>query len=89
MVCDQLYRAQKLITGWTLDTHLNTVTRLLLFLINIVPMTIALLLWQRMLEERIADPFAQLFGMALLSGGTMLSRSWLCSTITRWQPPRS
>jgi hypothetical protein len=69
----QLYRVQKLITGWTLDTHLNTVTRLLLFLINIVPMTIALVLWQRMIEERIADPFAQLFGMALLSGGTMLS----------------
>lgn len=69
----QMYRVQKLVTGWTLDTHLNTVTRLLLFLINIVPMTIALLLWQRMFEERIADPFAQLFGMALLSGGTMLS----------------
>lgn len=69
----QLYRGLKLITGWTLDTHLNTVTRVLLFLINIVPMTIALLLWQRLIEDRVEDPFAQLFGMALLSGGTMLS----------------
>lgn len=69
----QLYRGLKLCTGWTLDTHLNTVTRLLLFLINIVPMTIALLLWQRLIENRVDSAFAQLFGITLLAGGTMLS----------------
>ncbi len=69
----QLYRVLKLTTGWTLDTHLLTVTRILLFLVNIVPMAVALILWRRMLEERTRDPFAQLFGMTLLAGGTLLS----------------
>ena len=69
----QLYKGLKLATGWTLDTHLLSVTRILLFLINIVPMTVALMLWRQMLEEKVRDPFAQLFAMALLSGGTLLS----------------
>lgn len=68
-----LYRGLRLVSGWTLDSHLELVTRLILFLINIVPMTVALLLWQRMIEERVESPLAQLFGMAMLSGGTMLS----------------
>ena len=69
----QLYRGLRLTTGWTLDTHLLTVTRILLFLVNIAPMTIALVLWRGMLEERVGDPFAHLCGMVLLSGGTLLS----------------
>ncbi len=69
----QLYKGLKLATGWTLDTHLLTVTRILLFLINIVPMTIALVLWRGMIAERTSDPFAQLCAMVLLSGGTLLS----------------
>ncbi len=69
----QLYRGLKLTTGWTLDTHLLTVTRILLFLINIVPMTIALLLWRGMIETKTRDPLAQLFAITLLSGGTLLS----------------
>ncbi len=69
----QMYRVLKFATGWTLDTHLLTVTRILLFLINIVPMTIALILWRKMLAVKTPDPFAQLFAMTLLSGGTLLS----------------
>ena len=69
----QLYRVLRLATGWTLDTHLLTVTRILLFLINIVPMTIALVLWRGMIEAKTRDPLAQLFAIALLSGGTLLS----------------
>ncbi len=69
----QLYKGLRLATGWTLDTHLLSVTRILLFLINIVPMTIALVLWRGMIAERTSDPFAQLCAMVLLSGGTLLS----------------
>ena len=69
----QLYRVLRLATGWTLDTHLLTVTRILLFLINIVPMTITLLLWRGMIAEKTRNPLAQLFAIALLSGGTLLS----------------
>jgi len=68
----QLYKVLKLATGWTFDTQLLTVTRILLFLINIVPMTIALVLWRGMIAARVSDPFAQLFAMVLLSGGTLL-----------------
>ena len=69
----QFYKGLKFATGWTLDTQLLTVTRILLFLINIVPMTIALGLWRGMIAERVRDPFAQLFAMVLLAGGTLLS----------------
>jgi len=72
-IVTQMYKGLKLATGWTLDTHLLTVTRILLFLLNIVPMTIALVLWRGMIAERVRDPFAQLYAMTLLSGGTMLS----------------
>ena len=72
-IVTQMYKGLKLATGWTLDTHLLTVTRILLFLINIVPMTVALVLWRGMIAEKFRDPFAQLYAMTLLSGGTMLS----------------
>ncbi len=72
-IVTQMYRGLKLSTGWTLDTHLLTVTRILLFLINIVPMTIALALWRGMIAEKTSDPFAQLFAMTFLAGGTLLS----------------
>lgn len=68
----QLYKGLKLATGWTLDTHLLTVTRILLFLINVIPMTVALVLWRGMISERVESPFAQLFALALLSGGILL-----------------
>lgn len=69
----QLYRGLRGVTGWTLDSHLLNVTRTLLFLVNILPMTIALLLWRAMLARRLTDPFAQLVVLTFLTSGTMLT----------------
>ncbi len=68
----EMYRGLKAVTGWTLTGQTEQVTRTLLFLLNIVPMGIALWVLSGLLRDLDATPFAHLFVMATACFGTML-----------------
>ncbi|HWL08301.1 MAG TPA: hypothetical protein VNQ76_07850 [Planctomicrobium sp.] len=68
----ELYRGVKALTGWSLDSHPELVMRLILFLINIMPMGLALWMFSGLLREECPNPFGYLLLMAIACFGTML-----------------
>lgn len=68
----ELYRVIKLCTGWTLTDHTEVITRIILFLINIVPMGLALWVFSRLVARHCRDGYGQLYAVACACWGTML-----------------
>jgi hypothetical protein len=68
----EIYRAIKLCTGWTLTGHTAFITRLILFLINILPMALGLWYFAKLLEEYGPHGFGLLYVMACACWGTMI-----------------
>ncbi len=68
----ELYRVIRFVTGWTLLEQTELVARIILFLINVVPMTVALWLFSQLVRERCSNPFGQLLLIAVACFGTML-----------------
>ncbi len=68
----ELYRGIKAITGWTLTEQTELVTRTILFLMNIVPMAIALVVWNRLIRDECHSPLGQLLLCAVSCFGTMV-----------------
>lgn len=71
-VVAHLYLGIRQSTGWTLTSHTELVTRSILFLINIVPMGLALYAFFGMVRRHCPDRFAQFFLMTAACWGTLL-----------------
>jgi len=68
----EVYRGLKAVTGWTLTEQTELVTRTILFLINILPMGIALWMFARLLARECVHPAGQLLIMSIACFGMML-----------------
>jgi len=68
----ELYRGLKKVTGWTLTEQTALVTRTLLFLINVIPMGIALVFFSRLMERQATSLWAHLFVMSCACWGMLL-----------------
>lgn len=68
----ELYRGLKFLTGWTLTDQTALVTRTLLFVINVLPMGIALAVFSHLVQRLTASLWAQLFVMACACWGMLL-----------------
>ncbi|WP_437230034.1 hypothetical protein SH661x_001749 [Planctomicrobium sp. SH661] len=68
----EMYRAVKAVTGWTLTDHTAEITRILLFLLNVVPMGLALYEFSGLVERYSRDLWIHLFIMACACWGMML-----------------
>ena len=67
-----LYWTIRSTLGWSLDDDLEATTRLLLLLINVIPMTVALVLLDRMFARFARTDFAYVLAMAAATFGTLL-----------------
>ncbi|MCA9024057.1 MAG: hypothetical protein KDA86_02470 [Planctomycetaceae bacterium] len=67
-----LYWSLKHTLGWSLDHHLLTTTRILLTLINIVPLTIALWLLSRVIDRVATNDFTRYFLVVTAATATLL-----------------
>lgn len=68
----ELYRGLKAATGWTLTEQTALVTHTLLFLINVLPMGIALAAFFPLVQRLSPSRWAQMFVMACACWGMML-----------------
>lgn len=68
----ELYRGLKLVTGWTLTEQTALVTRTLLFLINVIPMGIALVLFSGLIARTAQRAWTHLFIMTCACWGMLL-----------------
>lgn len=68
----ELYRGLKALTGWTLTGQTAEVTRTLLFLVNVIPMGLALYAFSCMVEQYSRSSWVHLFIMACACWGSML-----------------
>ena len=60
-------------TGWNLFDHLQTLTFLVLLLVNIVPFSASLLIWIAIVNRCSSQPWTRLFGVAIAAFGTLLT----------------
>ncbi|WP_437185557.1 hypothetical protein SH668x_002668 [Planctomicrobium sp. SH668] len=67
----ELYRSIKFVTGWTLLDHRDEIVRICLFLINIVPMGIALAYFSKFIGTYTRDPWSHIFIVATACFGAM------------------
>jgi hypothetical protein len=68
----ELYRWIRWGTGWTLTDQTEEVTRLILFLINVIPFGIALWVFSKLILRYCSDRFGQLFLITSACWGTLL-----------------
>ncbi|MEW4488533.1 hypothetical protein AB1L42_10655 [Thalassoglobus sp. JC818] len=68
----EIYRAVKTVTGLTLLKNTEAVTRIILFIINIVPMTIALWMMFGLIQRHCENAFGQYFLAAAITWATLL-----------------
>lgn len=67
-----LYWAVRQVFGWTLGSELDATTRLILLVLNIIPMVIALVLLARLIRETSTSAFTAIFVTAAATFGTLL-----------------
>ena len=67
-----LYWAVKHTLGWSLDAHLLTTTRILLTLINIIPMAIALWMLARVIDRMATSDFTRYLLVITAAAATLL-----------------
>ncbi|MCA8995365.1 MAG: hypothetical protein KDA80_00195 [Planctomycetaceae bacterium] len=68
----EIYRAIRRLTGWTLTSHTEEITNIILFLINILPMGIALWALYGCIRRHCDNVFGQLFLLTAACWGTLL-----------------
>ena len=61
------------ITGWNLLDHPQSLTFLVLLLVNVVPFVASLLVWTAILERIAVQPWTRLFLLAVAAFGTLLT----------------
>lgn len=69
----ELYRGWKLVTGYDLLKQTDLTIRSLLFLINVIPMTIALFFWSKLIQREVHSPTAQIWLIAASCFATLVT----------------
>lgn len=67
-----MYWAERQTIGWTLGNNLEAATRLILLVLNVVPMVVALALLTRLIRDASTSAFTAIFVTAAATFGTLL-----------------